>query len=98
MTETDDDATEAAETVRVWLVERSYDDRNLITLVYATPDGDRALRRERSATVLQQRGSRVTAAVDADPESLTAVDDADRTRYATEADRMRAKYDPDDEV
>jgi hypothetical protein len=94
MTETDD----ATETVRVWLVERSYDDRNLITLVYATPDGARALRRERSATVMQQQGSRVTAAVDVAPDALVPVDEAERERYADEAARMRARHDPDDEV
>ena len=94
MTDTDD----ASETVRAWLVERSYDDRNLITLVYATLDGERALRRERSATVMQQQGSRVTAAVDVAPDSLTPVAEAERERYAEEAARMRARHDPDDEV
>jgi hypothetical protein len=94
MTDTDD----ASETVRAWLVERSYDDRNLITLVYATLDGERALRRERSATVMQQQGSRVTAAVDVAPDSLTPVAEAERERYADEAARMRARHDPDDEV
>ena len=94
MTDTDD----ATETVRAWLVERSYDDRNLITLVYATPDGERALRRERSATVMQQQGTRVTAAVDVAADALTPVDEAERERYADEAARMRARHDPDVEV
>ncbi|WP_152039448.1 hypothetical protein [Salinigranum salinum] len=93
-----DDATDATESTRVWLVERSYDDRNLITLVYATPDGERALRKERSATVMQQQGSRTTAALDAAVESLTPVDPVDRDRYAAEAERMRDRHDPDDEV
>ena len=88
----------AAETVRAWLVERSYDDRNLITLVYATPDGTRALRKERSATVMHQQGSRVTAAVDVARDALAPVDDSDVERYADEAERMRARHDPDDEV
>jgi hypothetical protein len=88
----------ASDPVRAWLVERSYDDRNLITLVYATLDGERVLRRERSATVMQQQGSRVTAAVDVDPDSLAAVDPADRDRYAAEAARMRGQHAPDDEV
>ena len=86
------------ETVRAWLVERSYDDRNLITLVYATPDGTRALRKERSATVMHQQGSRVTAAVDVARDALAPVDDSDVERYADEAERMRARHDPDDEV
>jgi hypothetical protein len=86
------------ETVRAWLVERSYDDRNLITLVYATPDGTRALRKEQSATVMHQQGSRVTAAVDVARDALAPVDDSDVERYADEAKRMRARHDPDDEV
>ena len=85
--------------VRLWLVERSYDDRNLITLVYATPDGDRALRKERSASVMHQQGATVTAAVDADPDDLAAVtDDDERERYAAEAARMAESHDPDEEV
>jgi hypothetical protein len=102
MTDGDSSAPDAADTdtddVRVWLVERSYDDRNLITLVYATPDGERALRKEMAATVLHQRGTRITAATDVDPAQLTAVDAEDRERYAAEVDRMRDRYDPDEEV
>ena len=94
---TDSDSSDSTETVRAWLVERSYDDRNLITLVYATPDGTRALRKEQSATVMHQQGSRVTAAVDVAPDALSPVDD-DRERYAAEADRMREQHAPDDEV
>ena len=92
------DADTNGETVRVWLVERSYDDRNLITLVYATPDGRRARRKEQSATVLQQQGRRITAAVDVAPDALTAVDPEDRERYAAEVERMRARHGPDEEV
>ena len=98
MTDTDADDTDAAEPVRVWLVERSYDDRNVITLVYATPDGERAFQKEIAATIMHQRGTTVTAAVDADPAQLAPVDDADRDRFAAEADRMRERHDPDDEI
>lgn len=87
------------DTVRLWLVERSYDDRDLVTLVYATPEGDRALRREIAAQVLHQGATTVTAATDADPDSLVAVEDDDlRDRYAAEADRMAADHDPDEAV
>jgi hypothetical protein len=86
------------ETVRAWLVERSYDDRNLITLVYATPDGRRALRKEQSATAMRQQGRRITAAVDVASDALTAVDPEDRERYAAEVERIRARHDPDEEV
>jgi hypothetical protein len=97
MVDVDPDADDDA-TVRAWLVERSYDDRNLITLVYATPDGERALRKEIAATVLHQRGTRITAAIDADEAQLAAVDATDRERYATEAARMADRHDPDDEI
>ncbi|WP_254536164.1 hypothetical protein [Halomarina litorea] len=83
-------------TVRLWLVERDYDSRNLVTLVYATPDGERYLRQERSAHLLKDG---VTAAVDTAPSDLTVVDDEEtRERYAAEADRMRDRHAPDETV
>lgn len=89
----DDDA----DTVEVWLVERDYDDRNLVTLVYATPDGERYQRHERSAHLLSNQ--RVTAATDADPGDLEPVDDDEtRERYAEEVSRVRERHDPDDTV
>ena len=91
--------TDAADATRCWLVERSYDDRNLITLVYATPDGEQHLRKEQSAVVMHQGRSTVTAAVDVAPESLAQVEDEEtRERYAAEATRMVEEYDPDDPV
>ncbi|MFQ3320223.1 MAG: hypothetical protein ACI80F_002301, partial [Natronomonas sp.] len=44
--------TTATDSVRVWLVERTYgdDEQNLIILTYATPDGERYLRKERALT------------------------------------------------
>lgn len=86
-----------ADTVQVWLVERDYDDRNLVTLVYATPDGERYQRHERSAHLLSNQG--VTAATDADPGDLEPVDD-DGTceRYAEEVARVRERHDPDDTI
>ncbi|MXR51285.1 hypothetical protein GRX03_06660 [Halovenus sp. WSH3] len=90
----------ADETVRVWLVERTYsdDEQNLIILTYATPDGEQYFRKERALTsYTDTRGT--TAAVDADPENLGAVDDERlRRRYAAEAERMASVHDPDDEI
>ena len=89
-----------ADSVRVWLVERTYsdDEQNLIILVYATPDGTRYLRKERALTSFQDRRD-TTAAVDADPGNLGRVDDAaERERYAAEASRMAAKHDPGDAI
>lgn len=86
------------DTVRCWLVERTFDDRNLVTLVYATPAGDRYQRRERSATALAS-GPAVTAAVDVSPGDLEPVtDEATRERYAAEAERVADAYDPDDPI
>ncbi len=84
---------------RLWLVERSYDDRNLISFVYATPAGDKQLRKELSVTLLRQRGRPMTAAIDvADDTELSAVAPEDTERYAAEAQTMQAKHDPDDEI
>lgn len=89
----------SAETVRVWLVERTYDDRNLITLVYATVDGEQMLQKEIAATLMHRQESGATAAIDVDPERLSATPDAETTeRYAVEAARMKEQYNPDDEV
>ena len=84
---------------RCWLVERSYDDRNLITLVYATPDGTQQLRKEQSAVVMHQGRSTVTAAVDVAPGDLAPVEDGEtRERYALEATRTAESYEPDEEI
>jgi hypothetical protein len=83
------------ETVRCWLVEREYDDRGLLRLVYATPGGSRHLRRERSAAI----GGEVTAAVEVEEDRLHPVEDGElRERYAAEVDRVRARHEPDDPI
>jgi hypothetical protein len=87
-----------AETGRLWLVERTYDDKGLISLVYATTDGS-AVRRIERAPIAVERSGGVTAAVDADPEALEPVDDDDlRERYAAEATRMAERRDPEETV
>lgn len=87
-----------ADTVRCWLAERTYDDRNLVTLAYATPDGERVLRQECSANLLS-RGGGVTAAVDVDPDRLAPVaDETTRERYAAEVERVSAERAPDETV
>ena len=88
------------ETVRLWLVERTYsdDEQNIVILVYATPDGERYLRKERALTSFEDARD-TTAAIDVAPESLGRVDDPDeRAAYAAEAQRLRASRDPDDHV
>ena len=84
---------------RLWLVERSYDDRNLISFVYATPDGTQQLRKELSATLLQQRSEPITAAIDVeDDDELAAVDPDKQERYASEAQSVAEEYAPDEPI
>jgi hypothetical protein len=90
----------AEESVRVWLVERTYsdDEQNVIILVYATPDGGRYYRKERALVSFSDRRD-TTAAVDVSPESLGRVEDPEtRERYAAEARRARAQHGPDDTI
>ena len=46
-----------ADAIQCWLVERTYTDRGLVDMTYATPDGSRAHRRQVSTTVMRQRGA-----------------------------------------
>lgn len=86
-----------SETERLWLVERTYTDRDLVVLVYATPDGERSLRKELASTMLQR--TTVTAAVEAEPSDLGTVEDPEtRERYAEEVRRVRDEHDPDDPI
>ncbi|MFB6300691.1 MAG: hypothetical protein ABEH65_10565 [Halobacteriales archaeon] len=79
-----------------WLVERDYDDKGLVRLVYATPDGEYHIVRERSPRMLQD-GVAVAESVPVD--RLELVDDPDRReRYATEVGRMQSRHDPDETV
>jgi hypothetical protein len=94
-------STTEEETVRVWLVERTYsdDEQNLIILTYATPDGRRDYRKERALTSFTGDHRETTAAVDVSPTNLGTVDDPEtRERYAAEVERVRERYDPDDAV
>jgi len=81
---------------RVWLVEREYDDGGMVTLVYATPDGERRDRTQFSAAYLESRS--VTAARDVPAEDLEPTPEPARERYRTEVRRVRSQNDPDDEI
>ena len=86
------------ETVRVWLVERTYsdDEQNMIILIYATPDGGRYFRKERALTSANDVRE-TTAAVEAPPHNLGTVENAEtKKRYAAEARRISESHDPDD--
>lgn len=82
--------------VRLWLVDRDYDDKGLVTLVYATRDGEGRRRFEWAAASLGRR--EVTAAIDSDPADLDPVPADLRERYRKEARRMADRHDPDEEV
>jgi hypothetical protein len=82
--------------VRLWLVDRQYHDKNLITLVYATTDGEWYLRKQLSHHLLQRKP--VTAAVTVPADRPEPTPPEDRERYATQADRMATDHDPDDTV
>lgn len=84
------------ETVRCWLVERDVYDEDLVTLVYATTDGSRHVTQQRSSALLMKK--QVTAAIDAEPDRLEPVEEAEQHRYAREAERMKDRHDPDDPV
>lgn len=86
-----------SDTVRVWLVERGYNNRDLIILKYATPDGERLFRRELAAQAIGV--DTVTAAKDVSPNDLENIDDSDlQERYADEVSRMSDEHDPDDTI
>ena len=97
--EADSDATgsDHEETLRLWLVERTYsdDEQNIIILVYATPDGTRYFRKERALVSFSDHRD-TTAAIDVAPGAVGRVDDPEtRERYAAEAKRVRGANDPD---
>ena len=81
----------------VWLVDRTYSDKGLVNLVYATVDGERYLRRQLSEQMLTRTD--VTAGMDVGIDRLEPVqDEAERERFAAEARRMAAEHDPGDAV
>jgi len=91
-------AETATETVRVWLVERTYgdDELNLVILTYATPEGERYLRKERALTSFTGAKRETTAAIDADPADLGETPPEDREYFADAASRTAEKYDPEE--
>jgi len=90
--------TDSEETVQCWLVERSsFGDERMVTLIYASPDGERHVTKQLSPNLLRRK--RVTAATEAAPGQLEpVVDDETRERYAAEATRMADTHDPEEEV
>ncbi|MEF8757560.1 MAG: hypothetical protein V5A33_04920 [Halobacteriales archaeon] len=93
---------EGTDSRRVWMVERTYssDSPNILVIVYATPDGEQYYQKEWAFNRFgASRAPEVTAAIETDPNDLNPVEDDElQDRYATEAERMRERHDPDDAV
>lgn len=92
--------SESTDGVRVWLVERTFsdDEQNIVVLVYATPDGERYLRKERALTSFTGPARTTTAAVAVDPGNLDGTPDGRVEQYRREAQRMSEAHDPGDAV
>lgn len=89
------------ESVRVWLVERTYsdDEQNVIILTYATRDGKRDFRKERALPSFSGPGRETKASLSVDPDNLGHVSDPEtREAYVAEVERVRERHDPDDAV
>lgn len=84
------------ETIQCWLVERDYFDEDLVTLVYATPDGQHHVTQQLSTTLLFKKPP--TAAKDIETDRLEPVAEDDHERYRREAERMADRHDPGDHV
>ena len=86
------------ETVRTWLVERTYsdDELNLVILTYATPDGRRYFRKERALTSFSN-APETAVSVLVEPNNLGDVDEPDTVEWhPTAASRMREEHDRED--
>lgn len=86
----------ADQTIRCWLVERDFWDEDLVTLVYASPDGQLYHRRQLSGAMLYE--IEVTAAKTFQRAELEPTPIEDQERYAQEAARMAQQHDPADNV
>lgn len=88
------------DTVRVWMVERTYsdDEQNLIILTYATPDGRYEFRKERALTSFSSSERETSASLLVERDNLAAVDDETQQRYEKEVKRMQEKHAPTDTV
>ncbi|KAB1197934.1 MULTISPECIES: hypothetical protein [Haloferax] len=90
-----------SETVQAWLVERTYsdDEQNIIILVYATTDGTRYHRKERSLTSFESDIRDTYAAIEIPEDELGRVGDEEtRANYAAAAQEMAETHDPTDVV
>lgn len=85
-----------AERVQCWLVERDVWDEDLVTIVYATTDGQYHHQRQLSGGMLYEID--VTAGKRFARTDLEPTPESEQDRYAAEAQRMAERHDPDDSV
>lgn len=88
------------QTVRLWLVERTYsdDEQNIVIIVYATPDGEHYHRKER-ALVSFSDDRQTTAAVEVPEAEVGTVSDPEtRAQYAEAATRTKERYEPGEAI
>jgi hypothetical protein len=81
---------------RVWLVDRTYNDKGMVELVYATTDGEQYHHRQLSEQMLMTK--EVTAGTDVESDRLEPTDDENIERFAAEATRMADDHAADDAV
>lgn len=80
--------------VQCWLVRREYTDKGLITLEYATPDGERSFVKQ-----ISPNSPDPTAAITLEAAELDPVGDPEQQiRFEGEAARMQERHDPGDTV
>lgn len=87
---------DADDSVCLWLVKREYTDGGLVTIVYASTDGQRRVRRQLSERMVVRLD--VTAAKRVATGRPEPTPESERERYAAEATRMSERHDPDDTV
>jgi hypothetical protein len=86
------------DTVRVWLVSAHTPTTNRTSSFSPTPPRTATATSARSALTSFSDVCDTTAAVEAAPENLGVTVEDHREAYATEAQRMAAKHDPDDVI
>lgn len=81
----------------VWLVDREFDSKGLVRLIYATVDGERMHTKELAERRLVT-GDGVTAGREVDETALGESPAEEVERFASEASKMAADHDLDDVV
>lgn len=84
--------------VQLWMVDRTYDDKGMVRVTYATTDGERTFQREFAEQQLYRKGHSVTAAVHVEEDRVHETPADEKAQFAAEASRMAETHDPDDAI